>query len=254
MADGVDEGRGLRFGTVAEQYERYRYGYPDELADVVLGYAQGGGGRPVRTALEVGAGTGKATTLFAARGVRVTALEPDADMAQLLARSVAGLPVDVVVAPFEAYTTDHRFDLLLSAASWHWTDPATRFSRAVDLLTPGGTLALCGSPGEPADPALAAALEEVEREVLVAGHYSAGRPWTDDEFTRAGLADLERHELRRVVPTTREALLGKLGTVSDYLALDPPARAEALRRVAAVLPDEFELDASVRLSLSRRPA
>ena len=65
--------RGLLFGSVAERYERYRLDYPNELVDTVLRYAR----RPVCTALEVGAGTGKATRPFAARGIEVTALEPD---------------------------------------------------------------------------------------------------------------------------------------------------------------------------------
>ncbi|MGW1675046.1 hypothetical protein [Streptomyces sp. NPDC002324] len=54
-------GRALSFGVVAEAYERFRPGYPVELFDMVMAYA----GHPVRTALEIGAGTGKATRLFA---------------------------------------------------------------------------------------------------------------------------------------------------------------------------------------------
>ena len=53
--------RALSFGSVAAAYERFRPGYPDALVDQVLTYA----GRPVRTALEIGAGTGKATRAFA---------------------------------------------------------------------------------------------------------------------------------------------------------------------------------------------
>ncbi|MFI9363325.1 hypothetical protein ACIG5E_20055 [Kitasatospora sp. NPDC053057] len=49
--------RALSFGTVADAYERYRPGYPAKLFDLVAQYA----GRPVRSALEVDAGTGKAT-------------------------------------------------------------------------------------------------------------------------------------------------------------------------------------------------
>jgi len=75
--------RGLSFGSVANQYERYRLDYPDELVDAVLQYAGG----PLRSALEVGAGTGKATRLFASRGIEVTALEPDAEMAPVLERT-----------------------------------------------------------------------------------------------------------------------------------------------------------------------
>jgi hypothetical protein len=60
-------GRSMSFGAVAAAYERYRPGYPAALADTVLGYA----GRPVLAALEIGAGTGKATRLFAERGITV---------------------------------------------------------------------------------------------------------------------------------------------------------------------------------------
>jgi len=42
--------RGLSFGSVADQYERYRLDYSDDVVDAVLQYA----GRPVRSALEVG--------------------------------------------------------------------------------------------------------------------------------------------------------------------------------------------------------
>jgi len=55
--------RALSFGGVAEAYERFRPGYPMALVDMVMAY----GGQPVRTALEFGAGTGKATRLFAQR-------------------------------------------------------------------------------------------------------------------------------------------------------------------------------------------
>ncbi|MBO0871565.1 MAG: SAM-dependent methyltransferase, partial [Micromonosporaceae bacterium] len=61
---GVSD-RALSFGAVAEAYERFRPAYPVELVDTVLRYAT----RPVRTALEIGAGTGKATRLFAQRGI-----------------------------------------------------------------------------------------------------------------------------------------------------------------------------------------
>lgn len=78
--------RGLSFGSIADQYERYRLDYPDEVVEVVQHYA----GRPLRSALEVGAGTGKATRLFAARGIHVTALEPDLEKAAVFRRSFVG--------------------------------------------------------------------------------------------------------------------------------------------------------------------
>lgn len=78
--------RSLSFGSVAESYERYRLGYPGEVVDAVLAYA----GCPVSSAVEVGAGTGKATRLFASHGIAVTALGPDPGMARVLAHTTRG--------------------------------------------------------------------------------------------------------------------------------------------------------------------
>ena len=240
--------RGLSFGSVAERYERYRLDYPDELVDAILQYA----GRPVRSALEVGAGTGKATRLFASRGMDVTALEPDAEMARVLGRTTRRLPVQLVTTTFETFDTARRFELVYAAASWHWTDPATRWTRAVELLVPGGVLALFGRPSEPQDPNLRAAVEEIEKQVLRDDETATQPRWIHEVSAVDGLTDSVQRELPCVVPTTAADFLGRLGTVSAYLMLTPQARAEALRRVRAVLPDRFDLDATVRLSLARR--
>lgn len=237
--------RGLSFGSAAQRYERYRPDYPAELADAVLAYA----GQPVRRALEVGAGTGKATRLFAARGIHVTALEPDPEMADVLVGTTRGMPVQPVVTTFERFETTERFDLLYAAAAWHWTDPATRWARAVELLAPGGVLALFHGPTEPKDPAVLAAIAEVEQ-VLPADDQA---PWTLAEMAATdGLADSVKRTLPRVTTTTAAEFLGLLSTVSAYLVLTPGLRAATLRRIGAELPDRFDLDATPRLFLARR--
>src|SRR5882757_1462505 len=113
-----ERARALSFGSAASAYERFRPGYPDELVDEVLAYA----GRPVSTALEIGAGTGKATREFAARGIAVTATDPDPDMLAELRRHVPA-SVTAVQAAFEDLTTDTTYDLVYAAASLHWTEP-----------------------------------------------------------------------------------------------------------------------------------
>ncbi|MFF3442357.1 methyltransferase domain-containing protein [Streptosporangium sp. NPDC002721] len=85
-------GRALSFGVMAEAYERFRPGYPVALFDMVMAYAA----QPVRTALEIGAGTGKATRLFAGRGIAVTATEPDEAMLAELRERVFGRIIEVL--------------------------------------------------------------------------------------------------------------------------------------------------------------
>ena len=87
--------RGLTFGSVAERYERYRPGYPAEVLDLLVGNGS------VSSAIEIGAGTGKATRLVAGSGISVTAVEPDPQMCAVLTRTTAGLPVTVVTSRLE---------------------------------------------------------------------------------------------------------------------------------------------------------
>jgi protein-L-isoaspartate O-methyltransferase len=78
--DETDDRRRLSFGAVAEADDRARPSYPPALVGDVLefvGLDPGSGDR----VLEVGAGTGKATVVFAERGANVVALEPSAEMA-----------------------------------------------------------------------------------------------------------------------------------------------------------------------------
>jgi SAM-dependent methyltransferase len=237
------------FGSVAESYERYRLDYPNNLVDTVLAYA----GRPVHLALEVGAGTGKATRAFASRGIEVIALEPDADMARVLKKATRGLTVRPVVATLEQFRADSRFDLVFAAAAWHWTSAATRWTQAVELLAPGGVLALFGRPAELKDPNLFAAVEEIEKRVLSSGDPADVHPWSIEEMAAAdGFADVEQRDLSFVATTTAADFVGRLSTVSAYLMLGPRERAEALRQVRAVLPDQVEIDNTLQLSLARR--
>jgi SAM-dependent methyltransferase len=132
--------RRLVFGEVAELYDANRPAYPEPMIDDLIeltGLADGG------RALEVGAGTGKATTLFAARGVPVLAIEPSPPMAAVARRNCAIYPqVEIVETDFERWDPGGRtFALLYSAQAWHWIDPELRFQRARAALAPGGLLA-----------------------------------------------------------------------------------------------------------------
>jgi SAM-dependent methyltransferase len=130
------------FGEAAELYDRARAGYPDALIDDVLDFVPGHG-RPLR-ALEVGAGTGKATVAFANRGVEIVAIEPDPAMGAVAMRHCQPFPrVRIECTTFEDWPVEESgFDLLFSAQAWHWVDPSVRYVKAAQALSPGGTLAL----------------------------------------------------------------------------------------------------------------
>jgi SAM-dependent methyltransferase len=130
----------LVFGEVAELYDTARASYPDALMDDVIAFAGG----PAVRALEVGAGTGKATVGFAARGLEILALEPSEDMAAVARRNCQPFPrVRIEPTSFEDWPAEPGgFGLVYSAQAWHWVQPEVRYRKAAEILIPRGTLAL----------------------------------------------------------------------------------------------------------------
>ncbi len=129
----------LAFGNVASLYDQVRPSYPDEAIDAMVRFARL---RAPARVLEVGAGTGKATVLLAERGLRVLALEPSREMAEVARANCAAYPgVEIVETDFEQWSGCDRVPALVSAAAWHWIAPDVRYAKAHEVLLPGGTLA-----------------------------------------------------------------------------------------------------------------
>lgn len=237
--------RGLVFGTVAETYERFRLGYPDEVVERTVRYA----GTPVRTALEVGAGTGKATRAFASRGIAVTAVEPDPEMYSVLERETLGMPVTPVRSTYEAYDGP-PVDLLYAASAMHWTDAATRWTHAADLLVPGAAVAVFGTEMRLVDDDVQDGFERARSRFLPDDRY-AHEPL--EGLAESGLfIDVTEEVLPRHVLMPQREFVGYLSTVSAYLMLPMALQPQAFAAVADALPDEVRVDVTVHLNLARR--
>ncbi|MGV9266179.1 class I SAM-dependent methyltransferase [Kitasatospora sp. NPDC003701] len=249
-------GRALSFGVRAEAYERFRPGYPAELFDLVTAYA----GRPVRTALEIGAGTGKATRLFARRGVAVAATEPDAAMLAELRKHVPA-NVTAVQAAFEDVRPGERYGLVYAAAALHWTNPEGRWPRVAALLEPGGVFACFGGPVQLADPAVREAVRAARAPFLESDEVPSpdGTPpeqemqWPGTELQRSEeFTDVQQAVLVRQLTMSAGDFVGHLSTVSAYLVLPAAEREEVFGRILRVLPDTVAVDADITVHLARR--
>lgn len=248
--------RALSFGVMAEAYERFRPGYPVELFDMVMTYA----GQPVRTALEIGAGTGKATRLFAQRGVAVTATEPDGAM---LAELVKHVPANVtaVQAAFEDLRPGERYGLVYAAAALHWTNPQGRWSRVAALLEPSGVFASFGGPAQLADPAVEEAVRAARAPFLDSdevpspdgtppGHYMQ---WPGTELQRSEwFADVQQSVVGRHLTMSARDYVGHLSTISAYLELPASEQEQVYSQIMQVLPDTVEVAADIIVHLARR--
>ncbi|MGW6318626.1 class I SAM-dependent methyltransferase [Streptomyces sp. NPDC055099] len=248
--------RALSFGSIAEAYERFRPGYPVELVDRVMAYA----GRPVRTALEIGAGTGKATRLFARQGVAVTATDPDGEMLAELRKHVpAGVRTER--AAFEDLRPGDRYGLVYAAAALHWTKPEGRWSRVAAFLEPGGVFASFGGPLRPADPAVREAVRVARAPFLESDDIPSpdGTPpeqdmqWPGTELQHSEVfTDVQQSTIRRRLTMSARDYVGQLATISAYLMLPPSERGQVLRHIARVLPERVEVAADLTVHLARR--
>ncbi|MFJ9388055.1 class I SAM-dependent methyltransferase [Nocardioides sp. NPDC101246] len=250
--------RSLSFGAVAEDYERFRPGYPDELVALVSEVAVG----PVGRAIEIGAGTGKATRTFAAAGIEVVATDPDADMLGVLRRECSGLPVTAVHAALEELepAAHEPFDLLYAAAAWHWTAPATRWDLATALVRDGGAVAFFGGPFVLADNEVAAV-----EDALIATYAPEGRHvpapsavdapmlFPGDEMLADGrLRDVREREVPRRFSLARADYVRHLDTVSAVRILPAADRSALFADLAAVLPEQVEVRADLMVHTARR--
>jgi SAM-dependent methyltransferase len=261
--DGADRvrmrgmsGRALSFGVTAEAYERFRPGYPVELFDMVMTYA----GQPVRTALEIGAGTGKATRPFAQRGVTVTATEPDGAMLAELRKHVPA-NVKTVQAAFEDLRPGESYGLVYAAAALHWTNPEGRWSRMAALLEPGGVFASFGGPVQLADPAVEEAVRAARTPFLDSDEVPSpdGTPpghdmqWPGTELQRSEwFADVQQSVIERRLTMSARDYVGHLSTISAYLELPISEQEQVYSRIMQVLPETVEIAADITVHLARR--
>ncbi|MGW0216530.1 class I SAM-dependent methyltransferase [Micromonospora chokoriensis] len=248
--------RALSFGMVAEAYERYRPGYPVELLDLVMTYA----GRPVRTALEIGAGTGKATRLFTRREITVTATEPDGAMLAELRKHVPSR-VQTVQAAFEDLRPGETYDLVYAAAALHWTKAEGRWLRMAALVEPGGVFASFGAPIQLADPAVAEAVRAARAPFLESDEVPSpdGTPpghamqWPGTELQRSEwFTDVQQAVIERRLTMSADDYVGHLSTISAYLELPIPEQEQVFDRITQVLPETVDLAADLVVHLARR--
>jgi SAM-dependent methyltransferase len=251
-------GRAVSFGAVAQTYERFRPGYPGEVFDLVMAYAD----RPIRTALEIGAGTGKATRLFARPGIAVTATDPDEDMLTELRRHVPAA-VTTRRSAFEDLQTGKSFDLVYAAAALHWTRPDGRWPRMAALLEPGGVFASFGGPARLSDPAAEQVVRTARAPFLDTDEIPSpdGTPesaemwWPGTELLRSDLfTDVRQVVIERRLTMTAAGYTGHLATVSAYLELPPADREQVFDRIERALPATVEITADIVVHLARRAA
>lgn len=125
------------WASLAQDYALYRSGYSNELYDFIAQF----GLRRGASILDVGCGSGIASEPFAMNGFPVTGVDPSQAM---LAAAAARLPnATFVKGEAEALPfPNERFDVVISAQTFHWVERARALTEAYRVLRPGGIIAI----------------------------------------------------------------------------------------------------------------
>jgi SAM-dependent methyltransferase len=122
------------FGAVAEDYARFRAGFPDSFFDRLAAFGIGAAGEAV---VDVGTGTGTLARGFALRRCKVIGIDPDDRLLDQARRldAAASVTVDYKTGCAEAIPlADDSADIVSAGQCWHWFD-GPRAAREISRIT-----------------------------------------------------------------------------------------------------------------------
>jgi SAM-dependent methyltransferase len=210
--------RSLSFGSEAAAYERGRPSYPPEAIDWLLPAG-------AHDVLDLGAGTGKLTTRLVERGLDVVAVDPIAEMLEVLRSSLPDTLALLGTAE-EIPLADNSVDAVLVAQAWHWFDSARALPEVARVLRPGGRLGLVWNTRDER-------LGWVRELGRIIGRD--GDPAADNVTLPHPFTGLRRHEVEWTNYVTPQALIDLVASRSYCITSPAQVRTKTLDQVRELL-------------------
>jgi SAM-dependent methyltransferase len=238
-----------RFSDRAEDYARFRPGYPPGALEVLRRET---GLAPHHVVADLGSGTGLSARLFLEGGNVVFGVEPNEAMREAAERLLAGWPGFRSVAGTAEATTlaAGSVDLVVAAQAFHWFDPGATRAELVRILRPGGWAAMLWNTRTGSTPFLR------EYDALLVRY---GTDYQRIRHDRIGDDVLARFfggtTRRRAVPNPQsldlESLTGRLLSASYSPPAGHPHREPMLRALEALF-HRHQQDGRVRFEYETR--
>ena len=150
------------YSTKTEKYAKYRWDYAPEAIESIFKLAQVDADT---TIADIGAGTGILTKYFAGKVRQIYALEPNAELRNLMSKELYGI-LDLSVLDSCAENTElptNSIDVITVAQAIHWFDPEPAKEEMLRILKDDGWLVLVRNYGTD-QPEKAQALENLMTE------------------------------------------------------------------------------------------
>jgi SAM-dependent methyltransferase len=220
-----------RFVEVAGPYERGRPEYAPAVIDAIASELRIQAGAPV---LDLAAGTGKLTRALLDDGLDVIAVEPQAELRELLAASVGGERVREGLA--EAIPlNDASVAAVTVAEGFHWFDQVLALGEIRRVLRPGGGLAVLYTVPDWSGLSWAHEVGTLLAELRPRHPQFDGPGWQDAVGKAGGWTTPRERRLTTLQPASPERILDYLASISWIAALPDDRRAETLARIGAII-------------------
>jgi SAM-dependent methyltransferase len=220
-----------RFVEVADAYERGRPDYPPAVAGVIAAELRLAPGDRV---LDLAAGTGKLTRALLAVGIDVLAIEPQAQLREILARAVGserardGLAEAIPLAP-------ESVAAVTVADAFHWFDHARALAEIRRVVRPGGGLAVLSTLPDWTGASWGHEVGSLMSESRPNHPWFDGPRWRDAVSEAGCFTQAREIRLTFSQPASPERLLDYVASVSWVAAMPEAERGALVERIGAII-------------------
>lgn len=215
----------LFFDTIPEQFDKYRPHYAGELFEYFISKANITKSAKV---LEIGPGTGQATTPVLETGCDYKGIELGENLAGFMREKYKGYEnFSLVNDDFISHDFgEERFDVIYSAATIQWLPEDKAFTKTFELLNSGGTLAMMflHMDYKTPQPELYEDIQKVYDEYFKPSQKYTMGSFGYDNAVNYGYTQLETKHFYGVREFTADEYIKYIGTHSDHISLEEPYR------------------------------
>lgn len=235
----------VNFGLTADDYARYRAGFPDEFFERVFhdGIVKIGD-----ALVDLGTGTGTLARGFAARGCNVTGVDISAQLLEQAKDLCIQENVEVEFRFAKAEETglpDASFDVAAAGQCWHWFDRPLAAREALRLLKPEGRALIAHFDWLPLEGNVVDATEKLIEQYnpdwyVKFGNKTGVYPDWFRDLGEAGFVELQSFTFDMDVPYAPDAWRGRIRASSGVGASLPDEEVAKFDLELKSLLDGFE--------------